>query len=291
MSKYKYEIAKIKIELDVFESKLIKTRMKAYESDFSCADVKITIIQSNEIKYNPEYKIIGASTFRGFGTKDGDYGIFDMLDSPENLSAVLYVDKTCSCVIGYVKDIENLGGASIDVRAFNMIGDAIKYASICREGFVFHSSTIRYNQKGILFSADSGTGKSTHTSLWKKYYPSQVDIINDDTPIIRFIDGIAYVFGTPWSGKSDINENISAPLSNIVFLERGETNSLVELDFQSAFKRFISQSFIMPFIPLYHAYLATAERVLRNVKMIILKCNISKDAVDTVKTFVEAKND
>ena len=288
----KYIIAQLKIELEVFDSPLILSRMSAYATDFEGeADLKIKITQEDSISYDETYTLIGTSAFRGFGLKDGDYGIFDMLDSPKNLSAALYVDKTCSRILGHVKDIQPLGGASNEVRAFNMIGDAVKYAVIERNGFVFHSSTIKYKDKGILFSADSGTGKSTHTGLWKKYYGDLVEVINDDTPIIRFIDNVAYVFGSPWSGKTDLNNNVFAPLCNIVFLERGTKNELETLDFTEAFQRFSRQSFIMPFAPLYHKYLVSAEKVLKSTSMIVLKCNISKEAVDTVKSFVEGNNE
>ena len=292
MCKYKYEIGKIKIELNVFESQLIKKRMKAYESDFDTPDLVITIIESDTIKYNPEYKIISSSSFRGFAlNSSNDYGIFDRLDSADNLSAALYINNNATAVMGYVKDIQSLGGASREVRAFNMIGDAFKYAAILRNGFVFHSSTLKYDGKGILFSADSGTGKSTHTGLWREYYPNDTEIINDDTPLIRLIDGKPFVFGTPWSGKTDLNNNVSAPLSNIVFLERGQVNALKKLDFASAFQKFTRQSFIMPFSSLFLLYLSTAEKVLKQTNMIILQCNISKDAVDTIKAYVEGKNE
>ncbi len=288
MCNYKYEIGKIKILLNVFESTLIQKRMSAYLADFDTPELTINIVNSDNISYDPTFKIISSQGYRGYGMNEqGDYGIFDILNTPQNLCAALYINKDCTTVTGYVKDVESLGGASIHVRAFNMIGDAIKYAAICRDGFVFHSSTLDFSGKGILFSADSGTGKSTHTGLWKKYYPDNVRIINDDTPMIRILGDKPYVFGTPWSGKTDINENVCVPLKNIVFLERGLENELVSLDFPSAFQRFIKQSFIMPFTPLFHKYLSTAEKVLKQTDKIILKCNISKEAVDTIKKHVE----
>ena len=68
--------------------------------------------------------------------------------------------------------------------------------------------------------AVSGTGKSTHTGLWKKYYGAQVEILNDDKPAIRFEDGLPYLYGTTWSGKQERewNQNASAPLRAIFFL-------------------------------------------------------------------------
>ena len=106
--------------------------------------------------------------------------------------------------------------------------------------------------------------------------------------MIRLIDDTPYVFGTPWSGKTDINDNISAPLFSIVFLKRGEPR-VETLNFDEAFKQFCKQSFIMPFAPLFLSYVTTADKVLRKINMISLYCDISKNAVDTIKCYLEEK--
>ena len=94
-----------------------------------------------------------------------------------------------------------------------------------------HSSAILYKGKAYLFSADSGVGKSTHTKLWiKKFGAENVQIINDDKPIIRFIDNDWYVYGSPFDGGTGINKNIRAKLGGIIFLERAEENlSLIHI--------------------------------------------------------------
>lgn len=100
-----------------------------------------------------------------------------------------------------------------------------------------HSSAIFYKGKAYLFSADSGVGKSTHTKLWiKKFGAENVQIINDDKPIIRFIDNDWYVYGSPFDGGTGINKNIRAKLGGIIFLERAEKNSIEVLDKKVFFK-------------------------------------------------------
>ena len=90
-------------------------------------------------------------------------------------------------------------------------------------GFVLHASALLYKGKAVLFSADSGVGKSTHTHLWQQVYGAEnVPILNDDKPAIRQINGSYISYGTPFSGNSDENRNESAPLHAIVFLQRGE---------------------------------------------------------------------
>ncbi len=283
-----YKIGNITLAIDVFDSELIKKRMSAYACEkIDNPDAYITIEEKDTITRDHAYKIVAVQDFRGYATTDEEYAIIDKLDSPDNLSASLYINKDCTKIRGYLKDIENIGGASLEIRAFNMIGDAFKYIAIKHDGFVFHSSTIKYSNKAVLFSANSGTGKSTHTGLWIKYYPNETQMINDDSPLIQLIDNKPYVFGTPWSGKTDINDNISAPLDTIVFLRRGTINSITPIEFNEAFKLFIEQTFIMPFAQSFLSFITTADKVLRQIKMTVLNCNISKDAVDTIKGFLE----
>ena len=101
---------------------------------------------------------------------------------------------------------------------------------------MIHSSCIAYKDKAILFSADSGTGKSTHTGLWKELYQDDVKFINDDKPIVRLVNDEVIAYGTPWSGKTDLNSNISAPLKGIVILKRGVNNEIKEVSLNEVIK-------------------------------------------------------
>lgn len=88
------------------------------------------------------------------------------------------------------------------------------------QGLMVHASALAYQNRAYLFSAPSGTGKSTHVGLWQKYLGADVAVINDDKPAIRILPDGLYVYGTPWSGKTDKNTNVKVPLGGIVFLER-----------------------------------------------------------------------
>ena len=80
------------------------------------------------------------------------------------------------------------------------------------DGFFFHSSCLELDGEGYVFSAVSGTGKSTHTALWRRHFGNRVTMINDDKPVIRKCDGKFYAYGTPWMGKADIGTNTKAPV-------------------------------------------------------------------------------
>ena len=111
--------------------------------------------------------------------------------------------------------------------------DAIVLTKISRtvldryDGCFFHSSSLEIDGKGYMFTALSGTGKSTHTRNWRKLFGDRVTMINDDKPLIRKIDGEYYVCSTPWMGKSDIGCNMTAPLDAVFVLKRGEENKAV----------------------------------------------------------------
>ena len=95
------------------------------------------------------------------------------------------------------------------------------------DGFMIHSSAVVVDNKAYLFTADPGTGKSTHTSLWLKQFGDRAFILNDDKPAVRLENGTWYAYGTPWSGKHDISRNTRAELAGIAILERSEMNTVV----------------------------------------------------------------
>ncbi|MBD9092055.1 MAG: hypothetical protein EGQ20_09140 [Bacteroides oleiciplenus] len=91
-----------------------------------------------------------------------------------------------------------------------------------------HTSTIACKGKAILFLGESGTGKSTHTRLWQEYIEGAV-LLNDDSPIIRIINGKPWVYGSPWSGKTPCYKNESYPLAACVRLSQAPYNQMKKL--------------------------------------------------------------
>ena len=92
----------------------------------------------------------------------------------------------------------------------------------------FHSSVIRYRGRGVLFLGESGTGKSTHTRLWREHIPG-AELLNDDSPIIRATDSEALVHGSPWSGKTPCYRNVCQPIRAIVRLSQAPHNRIRRL--------------------------------------------------------------
>lgn len=146
-------------------------------------------------------------------------------------------------------------------------------------GIMLHASCVEYGGRAYLFSARSGTGKSTHTHLWLKYLPGS-RIINDDKPAIRYIDGVYYAYGTPWSGKTDESVNIGVPIEGIAFLSRGE-NSIRRIPGIKALKLFMDQTVRPRDKALMGNTLEILNKVLTDVPIYELSCDMSEEAVRT----------
>ena len=122
------------------------------------------------------------------------------------------------------------------------------YRKICdrlaERGIVlFHSSAVAVDGKAYLFTAPSGTGKSTHARLWREVYGDHVTMINDDKPLLRITDAGATVYGTPWNGKHRLSTNTSAPVCGICILERGETNKIRRISASEALPYLMAQTY------------------------------------------------
>jgi hypothetical protein len=94
---------------------------------------------------------------------------------------------------------------------------------------LFHSSVVSYQGRGYMFLGHSGTGKSTHSSLWLKYIKG-TELVNDDNPVVRILeDGEVRVYGSPWSGKTPCYRNVSYPVGAIVKLSQAPYNEIQRL--------------------------------------------------------------
>lgn len=152
-------------------------------------------------------------------------------------------------------------------------------------GFCFHASAIQVDGEAVLFSADSGTGKSTHAGLWEKYLSDrhQVVRLNDDKPVIRVNEDGVWAYGSPWSGKHVIHTNAKAPVKALVFLEQAPENSIRALTPQEAFSLVFPQTFCMKTDARQRIHvLQLLDGFLRRVPVYVLACNISREAVELV---------
>ena len=146
-------------------------------------------------------------------------------------------------------------------------------------GFRLHSSAITLEGRAYLFSAHSGTGKSTHTEKWTRLFGAAY--LNDDKPALRKLDGVWTAFGTPWSGKHDLSSPQGAPLGGIAFLRRGETNSIVPLAPAQALPLLMAQTVYKLTADKMELLLPMVDDILRTVPIWELTCRNDDEAAYT----------
>ena len=145
-------------------------------------------------------------------------------------------------------------------------------------GFMLHSSAVVVDGRAYLFSAPSGTGKSTHTSLWLKLFGERARILNDDKPAIMLRSGSVTACGTPWSGKSDLNFNAEFPLQGICILGRSPENHIAPIPPEEAVFHLLDQT-LRPTDPAgMSALLSCIDEVTATVSVWRMGCNISPEA-------------
>lgn len=106
---------------------------------------------------------------------------------------------------------------------------------------LFHGSVIAVDGIGYLFTAKSGTGKSTHTRLWRELFGERAVMVNDDKPLIKVSENGIMVYGTPWDGKHRLSTNISVPLKAVCVLERSEGNHIEKVTADSVYNMLVQQ--------------------------------------------------
>lgn len=158
---------------------------------------------------------------------------------------------------------------------------------IRRGGFFLHCSCLKYKGKAIIFTAPSGTGKSTHADLWMKHFGDAVEMINDDKPLVREQEDGFVIYGTPWRGKHNRGANISAPVGAVFFLAQAPDNSTEPVDSFTALSLLMQQTVIPHSKEDTSALLEMLGRLIEQVPMYRLYCNISDEAVTTALSVLD----
>lgn len=144
---------------------------------------------------------------------------------------------------------------------------------------LMHGATIEYNGRAYVFTAPSGTGKSTHIALWKKYLKDKVQIINGDKPEISFTENEVLVHGAPWCGKEGWQINTSAPLAGVCLVKRGTENRISRINAGKNLEDFICQFYIGQGSEEMLKVIDLFAKMTERVPFYQLECTISEEAV------------
>ena len=143
---------------------------------------------------------------------------------------------------------------------------------------LFHGSVIAVDDEAYLFTAKSGTGKSTHTRLWRKHFGDRAVMINDDKPLLHVSEKCVTAFGTPWDGKHHLSTNRSAPLKGICVLERDTVNHIEQVDPYAVYPLLVQQTYRPADPEALGLTLQLLDRMMQTVRVYRLGCNMDPEA-------------
>lgn len=166
-------------------------------------------------------------------------------------------------------------------------GQALESLQLCRQisellpkydRVLFHGSCLTIDGRGVLFTAASGTGKSTHSRLWRQEFGDRVKMVNDDKPFLHVRDDGVTVYGTPWQGKHGLGENTSAPLETIMYVNRGEENRVVSVSPRELYPLLLQQTYTPDDPAAMALTLGLVDKLSQATKLRKLYCNMDPEA-------------
>lgn len=191
---------------------------KPFEVDSGTPEFSFTMGEELPKEFNVQYSFTYEDILGEFGTTENG---FFLKQTPAN-EEPLYLWTSAP------NDVVLMGG-NLSLRLFRFamwVGYGLMTAA--KETIAIHSSCIVADGQAVIFLGESGTGKSTHTRLWRENIPGAV-LLNDDSPIVRVIDGQAWVYGSPWSGKTPCYKQERYPLAACVRLSQAPYNKIHKL--------------------------------------------------------------
>ena len=174
-----------------------------------------------------------------------------------------------------------LAGADDSFALNNALMLLFAFASALEGALEMHSSVVMNDGKGYLFLGRSGTGKSTHSSLWLKHIPG-TELLNDDNPILKLEpDGSVRVYGSPWSGKTPCYKALDLPAGAAVRIRQAPVNQIQRLAGVQAYASLMtSASSFRPFRELAEGWHRTLEALAGKLPCYILDCLPDREAAE-----------
>lgn len=222
---------------------------------------------------------------RKFETGNGDTTV-DLLDNGGYQYIIKNVKGADCCMLQTDKDFKHCKCAlngNYNMRCFglsNALMLIFAFAGSRKETLLIHASLVRQAGFGYAFIAKSGTGKSTQVSMWLRYLEG-CDLMNDDNPVIRMIDGKPYIYGSPWSGKTPCYRNVKAKLGAITQIDRASANSIEQLKPAEAFASMLVSCSMMKWDKdIFNRICDTVTHIIETTGIYILHCLPNKEAAE-----------
>lgn len=158
-----------------------------------------------------------------------------------------------------------------------------------RDTLLFHGSAVAVDGAAYLFTAKSGTGKSTHTRLWRQLLGERAVMVNDDKPFLRVTAEGVLACGSPWNGKHRLGADLCVPLKAICILERGLENRITKITAGEALRMLLQQSSRPADANMLPKYMELVDAVAAHVDFYRLRCNMDIEAAKVAYGAMAAK--
>ena len=145
---------------------------------------------------------------------------------------------------------------------------------------LLHGSTVAVDGRAYLFTAACGTGKSTHTRLWREVFGERAVMVNDDKPFLRVGADAVIAYGSPWSGKHGLDSNVSASLQGICILHRGAENRINRISADEALPMLQHQSYVSANLDSQEKVIALTQALAQRVPIWEMDCTKEKRAAE-----------
>lgn len=143
---------------------------------------------------------------------------------------------------------------------------------------LLHGSAVAVDGEAYIFVAPSGTGKSTHTRLWREAFGERAVMINDDKPLLKCTDHGIFACGSPWNGKHHLSRNMIVPLKAICFLGRAKENHIERISSEAAFMPMLTASYQSKTADREACILQSLQCVRKQIAFYRLRCNTDPGA-------------
>ena len=282
--KYHYNLVGIKLCVNI----PYKIKIKQDSKEFIINDVDEDIIV-DFIEIETPFFIKGKILCRGIvSVKSTNIGlVYDIRIQPGAEPYAWFIPvKENHYEVRYLKGSEKYIEYSRNLLEIINLGQVLNTF----HAFILHSSVIEWQNKAILFSAPSGTGKSTQADLWERY--ENAEVINGDKAGIRKIEGIWTAYGLPIAGTSGIYKNKKAEISHIIVLKQGKENKLTKLSPREAFIKIYSETTLHTWDEKYQENIINMiSDLVQNVRIYQYECLPDKSAVEFLKKQVIKDNE
>ena len=163
----------------------------------------------------------------------------------------------------------------------SVIQRRVAEALLGKDTLMLHGSTVAVDGQAYLFTAPCGTGKSTHTRLWREVFGDRAVMVNDDKPFLRITSDGVLACGSPWTGKHGLGSNVSFPMKGICILSRGSENRIRLLAPEDAADFLRSQCFVPEDSEQAGRALELLDRLIRMVSLWQMECTKQPEAAIT----------